>query len=608
MKNLQDNAIKCAIALFAAAGMVACSSSDDVVEAPVNPTYDGTSVKTQFAINIGSLGNKSTRMAANETQQDGNTFLGMESIGLLPLSTTPAATTAFTSNIVLGNISSGLTGFDDNTHLKVYNDVSVPVGTTDFLLYAKGPSSNTGDDAFKKGSITMPTITTAQNPSDIEFKANKIVGTSTAFSTELNKRATFLNSIKNATGWSALTAEQDADLAKAYEQFTSTAQVRAVAGSPLTKWMQSLYDVAVSKKDVTGGVGDVAQAIMAAIVNTNATTAGYFTADATNKLTMATGDNFAGFPGGYYLPDGVAIVTCSSTGFAAASNIGSAPSFVNVASLIYPLPITYRCNTNAKATDADITLWPSTTANWVSEAWTGWDDAVKSSSRTIALDNPVNYGVALLETMVKCATNTLKDNSTTETYVNVPSGGFPVKGLLVGGQPESVDWNYLSETSATTHTQTVYDKAIDASIKADVSATTYSASNYTLLFDSYTSDDEQAKIRVAIELENNSGQEFTAQDGIVAKGEKFYLIAELDPNATGLTAVDWTNVGDDLRFPKKSKDRVFIQDFRTIAKFNITSLEHAYVSIPDLRSTTLKLGLSVNLEWQSGLTFEISID
>ena len=42
MKTLHDNAFKCAIALFAAAGLAACSSSDDVAdESPVNPSYDG---------------------------------------------------------------------------------------------------------------------------------------------------------------------------------------------------------------------------------------------------------------------------------------------------------------------------------------------------------------------------------------------------------------------------------------------------------------------------------------------------------------------------------------------------------------------------------------
>lgn len=107
---------------------------------------------------------------------------------------------------------------------------------------------------------------------------------------------------------------------------------------------------------------------------------------------------------------------------------------------------------------------------------------------------------------------------------------------------------------------------------------------------------------------NNSNQEFTGVDGVVAKGEKFYLIAELDPESTAAGTIAWASVSDDLRFPMKGTTRVFIQDFKTKAVFNIKSLKNAYVTIPDLRSTTLKLGLSVDLTWQTGLNFEVPIE
>ena len=50
---------------------------------------------------------------------------------------------------------------------------------------------------------------------------------------------------------------------------------------------------------------------------------------------------------------------------------------------------------------------------------------------------------------------------------------------------------------------------------------------------------------------------------------------------------------------------MFIQDFMTTANFVLgeTSLQHAYATVPDLRSTQISLGLSVDLKWQTGLTF-----
>lgn len=600
-KTLHDNAIKCALALFAAAGLTACSSSDDAADdIPVNPSYDGNSVKTQFAINIGTL-NKGSRMIGTNTQQDGSTFLGMSSIYLLPLTgDEPTAATAFTSNIKLGDINTGIASLEQN-HRKIYNNVSIPVGTKNFLLYAKGPSGNWGTDgAFENGAIESFNVSTSSKPGDIVFKPIKIADG--RFSAELAARVTYLNKIKDVSGWSST---HDPSLQQAYAAFTTEASTRAVSSSALTQWMQDLYSIAATKKD-DATVGTLAQNIMDAIVNT---TDGYFTAVG-GVLTITAPK--ANFPSSMNLPDGVAIVKCSSKTFSSSYAIGSASSNVNVNKLIYPLPITYRCNTLAKATDADINTWPATTADWANYDWNtnGWYNEVKVTSRTIALDNPINYGVALLETTVKCDAPTLQDNDKeNDIYVNVPAGGFTVTGLLVGGQPQSVDWQFISPTDVSDHDQTVYDRDIPSGMTAAYGAAT-PLSNYTLLFDSYTSaaNQAQAKIRVAIELVNNSNQEFTGVDGVVAKGEKFYLIAELDPESTAAGTIAWASVSDDLRFPMNGTTRVFIQDFKTKAVFNIKSLKNAYVTIPDLRSTTLKLGLSVDLTWQTGLNFEVPIE
>ena len=52
--------------------------------------------------------------------------------------------------------------------------------------------------------------------------------------------------------------------------------------------------------------------------------------------------------------------------------------------------------------------------------------------------------------------------------------------------------------------------------------------------------------------------------------------------------------------------RVFIQDHMTTANFKIgaNSLKYAYLTVPDLRSSSVTLGLSVDLKWETGLTFD----
>lgn len=603
MKKIQNKAILCAMALVAATGFVSCSSDEVVEKAPVNPTYDGKTVKTQFAINIGSLkGN--TRMSADDTQQAKGKFNGMYDIYLFPVTVNatpddgPAANTTLESNINLANIlSDGLA----QSHRKIYENVAIPTGTTDFLLYALGPVGTDAASNFQQGAIDVtPALSACTAPNQIKFNSVKVA--TGDFATELNARVTFLNSILTAaTNWEA---ETDDDLKKAYQGYTETDKVRAVASAPLTEWMQELYTLA---KDKAGNTN--ADAIAAAIVSTKQ---GYFTADGSGNLTIVSGKEE--FPSKQNLPDGVAIVKYNGTSktYETTTIIGNTDkAILNVENLTYPLPITYRCNTLAKATDEDIddnTGWPATSEDWAIKDWAAanWYKDVRETSRTIALDNPINYGVALLETTVTCTNPTLKDHNSTPTHITVPATGFPVTAILVGGQPKSVNWNYLSNEETDNHTQTVYDKKVEG-IKAIYNAV--SPSNYTLVFDSHVTDVNQAKICVAIELENNSGSKFTAQDGIVGINQKFYLIAELDPQkyTTG-TQIDWTKVADDLRFPEKGTDRVFIQDFRTKANLKIASLENSYVAIPDLRSTTLKLGLSVDLEWQTGMTFDVDID
>ena len=51
-----------------------------------------------------------------------------------------------------------------------------------------------------------------------------------------------------------------------------------------------------------------------------------------------------------------------------------------------------------------------------------------------------------------------------------------------------------------------------------------------------------------------------------------------------------------------------MQDYTTVANLTIKSLKNAYSTVPDLRSIQLNLGLSVDLTWQSGLTFNVDIE
>ena len=136
--------------------------------------------------------------------------------------------------------------------------------------------------------------------------------------------------------------------------------------------------------------------------------------------------------------------------------------------------------------------------------------------------------------------------------------------------------------------------------------------------DNFTTDSQQEDVTVAIELTNNTGQSFEGVDGIVEEGATFYLIGKLELAKSG-SEIKWPEYGSgtgsfviptsyENRYPaKEGTDRVFVQDYTSKADFKISSLENAYVTIPDLRASKLELGLSVDLTWQSGLTFDVEL-
>ena len=161
-------------------------------------------------------------------------------------------------------------------------------------------------------------------------------------------------------------------------------------------------------------------------------------------------------------------------------------------------------------------------------------------------------------------------------------------GVLVGGQ-KNVGFDFTQETygGSATSAYTIYDKEMTSTINV---TTSFGSANSTLVLETPTSGQTGADIMIAIELLNNTGSDFIGADGVVPAGGKFYLVGKL-------VAANATTT------PKK----VFLKDYVTTAELNIVDLKHAYNGIPDLRTPTLEIGLSVDLNWTAGTTYTIDL-
>ena len=305
----------------------------------------------------------------------------------------------------------------------------------------------------------------------------------------------------------------------------------------------------------------------------------------------------------------------------------------NPSAYMFPAELMYYCNSDVRTSNKEKTSssgYPNGVANWDDN--TKWDSdwngtSVTSSTRATAMTKNVNYGVAMLKTTVqiKEGVTELEDNraalNTGETNkVFTPANlNIAWTGVIVGGQPASVDWQFLPTTTG--FDKLVYDNhvaGLAAGTAVPNTAGSASAPNYTILFDNYTTGTSQNKVRVALQFVNN-GDDFWGRDNLVRKGQTFYLVAELDPAKEGLTAPTWDTYYQipplDASGVSTKTTRVFIQDYMTTVNFKFvadgsahtSSLQNAYVTIPDLRSSQLSFGLSVDLNWRTGLTFDADL-
>ena len=97
MKKIKFFSFASAVLLASAAGMTSCSS--DSIEPTGGSGVAGQVVKTQFVINIPYAGNESggnarvsTRMTAENTQNNNNNFLGLKDIEMFAFDKVPGET------------------------------------------------------------------------------------------------------------------------------------------------------------------------------------------------------------------------------------------------------------------------------------------------------------------------------------------------------------------------------------------------------------------------------------------------------------------------------------------------------------------------------------
>lgn len=699
MKKLFSFASLSAIAFFGAVSFSACSSSDEVVAENVNPTFDGTSVRTDFAFNITKASQANTRMSAANTQETGNTFRGMQHMFLLPFKEVPANAITTNANIfALGGLTT--TEIDPGTtHKKIYS-LTLPVGTNNMLFYGTA-ANGTNLANYKVGKITSslwPNGTdlhsdVTKQPQDITFSLAPIVDATNVFDKvssssgttgDATKIINYLSHIAQAkynNGTADVTWASTVSLSQTHGEYRALAtlyqalttipgEARSGSTESVKRMVFDLYKsaCAINHESSVDDVQKIAKAICEAIesktdeidfavaYSNNAVTIANVIADKTSAAPVGyinhaddwvasisgIADNF---PANVGLPMGAAQLRFDSSTSTFAFNTGdesSTPNPLNIGTdftvklseIDYPSELIYFDNSPIRVTDDYKTAadFPSTPTTWdaddasgfVSTSWTK-NGSVASTTRAVAMQNNVNYGVALLESSVKLASDatTMTDNKknilggTATNQTNIDPTKFNITGILIGGQPATVNWNMVDETSAT-FKNVIYDRdvnnyGLDLEAATPVTLTTNpSAKNYTVVFDNYSGDGTQDDVLIALEIVNGD-KDFYGKHNLIPAGSTFYLVGKL-AKSSGFFDSDPTagwaaKHPSGYRLTYENECRVFCQDYKSVANITLTktSLQNAYSTIPDLVSTETVFGLSVDLQWEEGLSFNVSM-
>ena len=614
MKKFRFFSFASAMLLASAAGMVSCSS--DSIEPTGGSGATGQVVKTQFYINIpykGNNGSISTRMTDVNTQNTGDNstnFLGMVNTQMYAFKGEPG-TTGYATSVKAIPIGDAADASSKDEWRNVYRDIAIPVGTKNLLLYARADKKSKNN--FQAGYLSNPyestTTADATELSDLNFALTE-VNKDKDFSTEGADILNALNLVAKTKvtkpgttttiNWSEI---DNSDLGTENERLAL--KERYIKFIALTSGSAKSVQLLIEnlKKVINGSTGVEDDKLMAKAIVNNCTTA---LSNLENK----------DFPRNLNLPDGVAKVKWNDTSKAfeyvtvtSAGSTTTTGNHIDYTTITYPSELAYYVSSPVKVSNNEITAvkdlpeydkWIGNTADWSS-----YGDAVESSTRFVALQKPVLYGVASLKSTVKCANNTLIDNAKdkgqyeSDNSITVDDTSFPITGILIGGQPKQVGWNFEAANTVTTNEfkYTIYDCDMNKGTNLTAAVTGTAEPNYTLVLDNKDNSGatSQNKVYITIELENNASDFFGA-DGLIPKGSKFYLVGELDPYASGITQP----TGETL-------DHVFVKDHTTIANFTIKNLKKAYNHIPDMRSSKYNVGLAVDLSWKSGITFDVEL-
>lgn len=551
--------------LLLGALLTSCTEGDDMTK-PDEP------LMCDVILNVG-LPN-GMRMANSVVQEEGKDFRGMGSLMVIPFQTEGAAPVSAIDQPLISLVSGTTTDRVTDQPYYYMQYCSMMPGTNRVLAYGEAYAP---ENASKTQYGALETNLARKIPQDITFNLQSICSsteTSSAFFADGLALAAYLTDIANTTGWSNTSDSQMKglylDFINANSEGTgliggSAANVAAYV-KDLKAQLTTIHDNAGSSDDVK----TLCDAIIAKI-------------EANSSL------NGNDYPRSKDLPDGAAVLRWTSSKFEIRIQTTTLDNINGINRYTYPAALWYYVNSSIQTSTEEVKKDAYQNASdWeglLSSKYTSGSEVMKNT-KSVAVDDPLQYGVARLQMTLKPITASPLKDSKDNVVAYDADHPLTLTGIIIGGQ-HTVGFDFKpQDPKSDVDARFIYDSTISDELETGENAGT---TINTLVLQSYDGE----KVPVVLEFLNGTSNKFYGKDGVIYPNTRFYLIGELDP-AKGTGTGDVTN-------------RVFTQDHTTTATMTVNSLKNAYSCMPDLLEPRLEIGVQVVTQWIQSTTTTVKL-
>lgn len=282
------------------------------------------------------------------------------------------------------------------------------------------------------------------------------------------------------------------------------------------------------------------------------------------------------FPLNFGLPAGASVIRWKGSTFVPVI-YGDFDRIASIGRFCYMPRLYYFVNTTiSTAIDEEVCqVYTSSTQSWRDIlSHYGKGKKVVGDTKAVALDYPLDYACSMLVANVRSTVTELPDNDgNNRTNIRVEDNVLPVTGIIIGSQFEQ-DFSFAPKSGVDEYY--LYDNQIEGIYLKKYPDSTPSLPDFRTLV---LPTPEQDDVYFYLEFRNDSGQSFTGADGVILPGSHFYLAGKLE-------------------FPEGTESpRIFTQDHYTSVSCVVSSLENAFLCVPELETQQLRLGVKTNIDW-----------